>query len=58
MTAVSDYFIYIHIALGTAAGLPYNQWKLIIKFSFQNFITYFAYQVSIFLLVKHLLRDW
>src|SRR5579863_7863802 len=29
MTAVCDHFIYIHVALCTASGLPNHEWKLI-----------------------------
>ncbi len=52
MTAISYYFVYIHIALRTATRLPHYQWKIIIQFSIQYFITYFADQSS-FILCQH-----
>jgi len=38
MTPVSHHFIYIHIALGSAAGLPNDKWKPFVQFPVQDFI--------------------
>ncbi len=46
MCAISHYLIYIHITLRAGAGLPHNEWKLIIQFTFQNFITNTTYQFT------------
>ena len=48
MRPVSNYLIYIHIALCAAARLPYNKWKFIIQFSFENFIANFADELTFF----------
>ena len=34
-----DHFVYIHIGLGAASGLPYGQREVIIQFTSQYFVT-------------------
>ena len=42
MCPVCHHFIHVHIALRAGAGLPDHQRKLIIQFSCQDLIAYFA----------------
>ena len=36
---VGDHFVYVHVALGTAAGLPYRQGEIPVQFPLEDFIT-------------------
>lgn len=39
MKDANTHFIHIHIALRTAARLPYNQWKVVVQFTGDHFIS-------------------
>ena len=49
MCTVGDYFIYVHIALCTAAGLPNNKWKSMVEFAFQYLVANPCNKVQLFL---------
>ena len=48
--SVGNHFIHIHIGLRTRTRLPDDKRKLIVQFSFKDFITNFPDQVSFFII--------
>ncbi len=52
MGTVGHHLVYIHIALGPRAGLPYHQWELVVQFAFENLVAHLAYHIR-FANVKH-----
>src|SRR5689334_7775031 len=45
MRAVSDDFIYIHVALRSGSGLPDHEREFSIQLTFQDFIAYFTNKI-------------